>query len=171
MKTKVLLLLFWLLLAAPVSAVALEAKVLRVRDGDSLSVYAEGRRRELRLYGIDAPELGQRAGKASRRALSRLVKPGDVVDVRSMDTDVYGRIVGVVTRKNLNVNLEMVRRGRAWVYEHFCRASFCRDWKKAQQTAREGRIGLWRDENPTPPWQFRRGNGKPNASPDWFPWF
>ncbi len=84
-------------------------RVVAVTDGDTLTVAAAGARYRVRLYGIDAPEAGQRFGPEAREALADLVL-GEVVEVEVTGTDPFGRVVGVVTRGDTEVNLAMVLR-------------------------------------------------------------
>lgn len=152
--------LFLLLsLAAPFPAWAWPGVVVRVLDGDTLLVAPAGAKDaqvSVRLYGIDAPELKQAGGTASRDALAALLPSGSVVDVVGVNADRYHRAAALVIHKERTLNLEMLKRGHAWVYSQYCRASFCRQWSKAEQAARSDMLGLWSDPAPIPPWQWRK---------------
>lgn len=68
-------------LAFPLPAHAWPGTVLDVHDGDTVTVAPMGDVRvpmQLRLYGIDAPELEQKGGPQSRDHLLSLVRPGCV---------------------------------------------------------------------------------------------
>ncbi len=54
-----------------------------------------------------------------------------------------------------NIELEMIVNGWAWVTEQY---AFDReeDYFAAQEDARRERRGLWKIENPEPPWDFKR---------------
>lgn len=54
-----------------------------------------------------------------------------------------------------NIELEMIVNGYAWVVEQY---AFDREdeYFTAQDDAREHRRGLWADQNPVPPWKFKR---------------
>lgn len=58
-----------------------------------------------------------------------------------------------------NVELEMIVNGWAWVVERY---TFEReaDYLDAQEDARRNRRGLWRMDNPEPPWVFKRRKEK-----------
>lgn len=155
-----LLLLLALLSAAPVFAQSvIEGKVVHVADGDTITVLTPTHTRyKIRLYGIDAPERKMPYGRKSGDALSRLVA-GQNVRVEPMYTDDYGRIVGLVENEDdTEVNREMIKNGWAWVYTYFCKADFCSEWKVFQKQARERKKGLWRGNNPQPPWEWRKHN-------------
>lgn len=168
------------LTAGAVPASAWEARLEHAADGDSFTaIRLDSRKRvNVRLYGVDAPENGQAFSQASRRSLTGMLQ-GRTLDIRPMDEDPYGRTVAVVyvepqaasdrgrARPNpaveaeagpLCVNAEQLDRGMVWFYPHFCRASFCSEWKKREQTARAARTGLWRDKNPARPWVWRKAH-------------
>ena len=68
------------------------ARVTRVFDGDTLWVkpVAGGRYRKLRIDGIDAPEICQRGGAASRDALAaRVLNQVVEVSVRYEDAEQF----------------------------------------------------------------------------------
>lgn len=142
----------YLLLFVPLFAEEFEGKVISVMDGDTIKVLVNSRQIKVRLFGIDAPERKQAYGKQSEKTLKSLVWKKQV-KVQVKDTDQYGRIVGVVFLNDLNVNLEMVRRGMAWVYRDFNRDE---TYLEAEAIARKSEVGLWREKDPTPPWIFRK---------------
>lgn len=132
----------------------LAGRVARVIDGDSLQVRVRGLGViEVRLHGVDTPEWDQPYGRAARRELRRLVAR-QRVDLVSETTDSYGRLVATVYRGDLNVNREMVRRGYAWWYRRYAGLDFA--LRRAEKEARAQRRGLWRDDDPVPPWDWRR---------------
>jgi len=52
------------------------ARVVGVHDGDTLTALTDDKRQlKVRLHGIDAPELGQPFGQASKRALRHDAAP------------------------------------------------------------------------------------------------
>lgn len=138
---RVLTLLALLLLAAPLAAQRFEARVLRVKDGDSIMVerFPQKRVSEVRLAGIDAPELGQPWGASSRAALRRLVD-GRRVMVEVVDRDRYGRLVSRVFVGQVYVNAAMTGSGNAWAFARYMPDAAIRAGHEAAR--REGR-GLW----------------------------
>lgn len=109
------LILLWLLAGPAVAAAGFEGVVVRVKDGDSILVerLREKRVDEVRLHGLDAPELAQPWGIQSRTALRRLVQ-GRAVRVETVGRDRYGRWLGRVTAGRTDVNLALVADGHAW---------------------------------------------------------
>jgi endonuclease YncB( thermonuclease family) len=138
-------------------AETMAARVTGVLDGDSLIVKTEaGREYTIRLYGLDAPEGRQAYGGKAAKFLAELVKGRDIV-LKIMDKDSYGRLVALVyLEEDEPVNRRLITAGLAWVYAAHCRLPECALWREDEKTARQGREGLWRDQNPKPPWKYRQ---------------
>ncbi len=141
------------------SADTLTGKVGRVVDGDTLYVLdANYKDHKIRLAGIDAPERRQAYGLASRKHLLSIVA-GKQVRVEYQKQDRYGRIVGKVLLDGIDVCLEQVKAGLAWHYKKYQHEQSAEDrelYADAENKARNERLGLWRENNPTPPWEHRR---------------
>ncbi len=150
----------FLLLAAPIAfADTLTGKVIKVADGDSITVLDNtNTQHRIRLQGIDAPERKQAFGNASRKHLATLVA-GKVVTVKWDKRDRYRRIVGFVIVDGQDVNLAQVKAGMAWFYRYYQRELSAEDrrlYADVENKARYERLGLWRENNPNPPWEHRR---------------
>lgn len=150
--------------AAP--AQTFRARVVKVADGDSLTVRdAAGRAREVRISGIDAPEGRQAFGREAKTSLVRLLEGNELL-VEVEDVDRYGRLVARLTSANRDVGLTQIEAGMAWSYpwaEGVPKAVKER-YRAAERTAKRDRTGLWRDPAPTPPWVFRRGDASGAAT-------
>jgi len=136
------------------------AGVVGVNDGDTITVRMidTGRQERVRLATIDAPEMNQPYGKAAKKSLSDLVFEKKI-RLEIIDRDQYNRIVGEVFLNGLNVNVEQIRRGFAWHYKQFQKQQTeeqKRVYSSAEEVAKQSRSGLWRDQNPEPPWLFRK---------------
>ena len=100
-------------------ASTIEGKVVRVSDGDTITLLDEAKTQsKVRLNRIDAPEKKQAFGEVSRKHLASFVTNG-IVKVEWAKKDKYGRILGDVFVGELNVNLQMVKDGLAWHYKNF----------------------------------------------------
>jgi endonuclease YncB( thermonuclease family) len=143
-----------LLFACSAHAETFEGKVLRVRDGDSLTVIRHGERVRVRLLEIDAPELKQAFGTDSRDSLAQLCADKKA-RVTWTQKDQYGRRLGRVSCAEIDANAEQVRRSMAWVFDRYAKD---RSLYPAQDEARAARAGLWSDGAPVPPWEWRRKN-------------
>ena len=129
-------------------------RVVGVTDGDTIKVMSGGRAEKVRLYGIDCPERRQAFGQAAKKATSAYCF-NKTVTVRVRDKDRYGRTIGVVILPSgKELGKELVRRGLAWWYQRY--APNDKELIRLELDARKARRGLWKDPNPTPPWEFRR---------------
>lgn len=141
----------WLLLLSTTApAWECTADVLRVHDGDTLTLRCPERRFKLRLRGVDAPEYHQPQGAAARLALADKLS-GQVLRVNSHAVDRYGRVIGDVWLADQELSMWMVTRGWAW-----CAPRAPATCKTLQEQARRQRFGLWQDENPEAPWAWRK---------------
>lgn len=132
----------------------LEGRVVRVRDGDSIVVMRGGLGIEVRLDGIDCPELAQAFGRRAKRHTSDLAF-GKTVRLAGKGKDRYHReLAEVFLPDGRSLNRELVAAGLAWWYRRY---STDRGLESLEQDAREARRGLWADEHPVPPWEFREG--------------
>ena len=142
--------------SAVCSAQTVQARVVKVFDGDTLAIVdGANRQYKVRLSGIDAPERGQRYSGVSRKSLSELTYSRTVL-VEYYKVDQYGRLVGRVSVDGRVVNLEQVRRGLAW---HVARdpQEHSPEYVRLEGEARQARRGLWK-EDAVPPWKFREAN-------------
>ncbi len=133
---------------------AWQGEVIKVADGDTITVMNGHRQVRIRFYGIDTPEKRQAFGKAAKRHLASIVARR-TVDIEPVAKDRYGRIVALVYLNGQNINERMVKDGYAWVYRRYCKKSFCRQWLVYEAKARERKIGLWQDPHSVPPWKWR----------------
>ena len=126
-------------------------------DGDTITVLdASNTRHRIRLDRIDAPERRQPFGEKSKRFLASLVF-GQCVRVEYEKKDRYGRILGTVFLGDEEINLTMVQHGMAWHYSYYDKTE-C--YAVAEREARRKKIGLWRDQNPISPYDYRRRQKK-----------
>lgn len=142
-----------ILLVAAATANAQPMRVVGVIDGDTVVVISDSTHRgfRCRLAGIDAPEKSQAFGRASKQALSDLVY-GKVVDIKQEGSDRYDRQICTIHFNGMDINLEQVRTGMAWVYRRYNHSPA---YINAEKAAQSSAAGLWRDNEPTPPWEFR----------------
>ena len=130
-----------------------QGHVVKVIDGDTFDMKSGNDKIRVRLFGIDSPERGQAFNVKAKEFTASLIADREVrVIIRNKDR--YGRFVGDVYRNDgLHVNSEIVRAGYAW---HFTRYSNDPELVRLEKEAQESRLGLWRDDHPMPPWEFRR---------------
>lgn len=132
-------------------------KVERIADGDTVWVRPDtgGRPRKLRLEGIDAPEICQPGGEASRAWLVNLAMHQPVRVVVNHHDD-YGRGLARLQLKGEDLGARIVRAGHAWSYR----------WRRSlgpyaseEQLARQSRLGLFALPSAELPRDFRKRHG------------
>jgi micrococcal nuclease len=154
--------LFLLLAAGLMTHHALSQELFRgvvshVSDGDTLWVRSDagGRPHKLRIDGIDAPELCQNAGEASRLALMQhALRQRVVVKIRQHDS--YGRGLARIERDGVDLGAQMVREGQAWSHRWHRSAG---PYASEEALARQLRRGLFASQQPEHPRDFRKRHG------------
>jgi micrococcal nuclease len=136
----------------PAEANAVEARVVRVVDGDTIDVIAGGAPLRVRYIGVDTPETrhsskaAQCYGKAASDFNARLVSGQRVRLVRdAQQRDRYGRLLAYVyrTRDGLFVNAELARRGYAKALAIAPDTRFAERFAKLAREARDAGRGRW----------------------------
>lgn len=139
--------------APPATETRLTLKVTSVHDGDTFTGVNENNEQvKVRLDAVDAPELSQPYGQASRKALGDKIF-GKTVTVITKKHDRYGRTIGHVLIDKRDVNLELLEVGAVWHYAAYDRNKRLRE---AEASARAANKGLWKDPNPMAPWDWRK---------------
>lgn len=145
-------------LAGDAFADSLVGKVVGISDGDTVTLLTEEHRQSrIRVAGIDAPEKGQPFGKASKESLSDCAF-GKQVKIEWKKVDRYGRTVGKMTVDGLDCGLRQIELGHAWHYKAYAREQAPEDrqaYAEAETAAKAARKGLWAEDRPTPPWDYR----------------
>jgi endonuclease YncB( thermonuclease family) len=165
-NNRILSLIFIFLLLFPsiaFSQITLSGKVIQVKDGDTVVITPAdgGQFFTCRLYGIDTPEIqhgkkpGQPYGEDATKELKRLIL-GHTVDVILTGAKTYNREVCIIKKDSININLEMVKLGYAWAYRQYLKRPYASEYINAENEARNKRLGLWQQNNPQPPWEFRK---------------
>lgn len=150
MKTFLTILLLGIT-AHMVDANTVRGKVVSVVDGNTLEVIStEEETYRIVLAGIDCPEPGQPYAEEAKRFLENAILRKSI-DVKLLGKDRWGNYLGEIITE-VEVSAELVKRGLAWCNEKNAPESL----KALEEQAREQRIGLWQEENPTAPWVYRR---------------
>lgn len=128
-----------------------EDKITRVIDGDTV-VLASGK--HIRFFCMDAPEHNQLPeGPNSVINLKNILPEGTSINLKAYNLDRYGRTVGEIYKGDELVNLELVKTGEAVVYKQYCKVQ---TYYEAQTSAQANHLGIWKEANPTMPWDFRK---------------
>lgn len=136
----------------------MECSVSEVVTGDTMRVQCAEGELKLRLYCIDAPEIGQHPwDEQSRTHLQGLA--GETVVVhefvipRSDQRVRRERVIAEVFRDGVSLNLEMVTAGQAAIHPRWCKEQRFLD---AEAIARVEARGIWSEIGlQQTPWEFR----------------
>ena len=144
-------------------------KVGQVLDGNTIAcdVGEGGVPASIYLYQIDAPELDQPFGEKAKKSLSDMIYSEEIT-IENKGMDKYKRILGIVifspcfSNKRIvgcgylipeeDYNYKMIKQGYAWFDPSYGENPV---YQQAEQEARAAKRGLWADENPIPPWEWR----------------
>ena len=134
-------------------------KVVGIADGDTATVLDESNtQHKIRFLGIDAPEKAQAFGQKSKQNLSNLIF-GKTVTFQVLKRDKYNREVAKILLDGKDINLQQVKDGFAWHYKDYQREQSADDRKLyaiEEEEARLAKRGLWFDEIPQTPSNFRK---------------
>lgn len=155
-----LTLCFCLLLSPAQAGRAWTGVVTSVVDGDTVWVTrSRGAAVDIRIEGIDAPEICQDYGLTAKAVLShRLLH--QTVKVSTTHADRYGRMLGRLSLGGEDVGDWMVRYGHAWSYQYRRNTG---PYAAQQAVALSTRRGLFAAPAPEPPRDFRKRHGSCHA--------
>lgn len=158
----IIITIIFLLVSTQAFANTLQGKVVKVTDGDTITILDEqGLKHHIRLMSIDAPEKGQPYSEASTQNLIELVSGKTVtIEYEKRDHRIVGKIlvdppgevfclaIGCV--KKVDAGLEQIKAGLAWHYKkhHNEQSEGDRqEYSEAESVAREQQLGLWKNKN------------------------
>lgn len=133
------------------------AEATRVADGDTLWVVPVGKHtpKKLRLLGLDAPEICQNGGVASRAALQQLVAHKRLqIQVNFQDS--YGRGLARIRVQDQDLGALMVQSGQAWSSRWHRSLG---PYAKEEAQAKRAKLGLFGDPAAEWPGDFRKHFG------------
>lgn len=153
---KLIVVLFLMALLLPFGQTYAETftgKLVRVLDGDTVEVIHNGKAERVRLAQIDCPEKNQPFGQSAKRFVLEIAAQRIVaVEVETIDR--YDRIVGeVFLPDGSNLNKQIVSAGFAWQYKIYSKDT---EYFDLEKSARDARRGLWQEEAPVAPWEWRK---------------
>lgn len=143
---------------APATARTFQGVVTHVTDGDSFWVRSAsgGSPRQVRLQGIDAPEICQPYGREARAALAALALRREVL-VATRARDRYERIVARVSVGRQDLGAWLVAHGYAWSDGYRGSGG---PYAREQADAIRSGLGLWASAGAQRPRDFRRRHGR-----------
>ncbi len=113
--------------------------VIRVIDGDSLVVETETGALQVRISGVNAPDLGECHHREALVYLEEALEDATVAMVRE-GTDQYGRVLARVDADEVDVALWLVRSGQGLA---MVSASHPKALVEAEEAAYRERQGMW----------------------------
>ena len=131
----------------------ISGKVKSVVDGNTLEIEDENNEIQVvHLYGIDCPELNQEYGDDAKSFLEKLVLKKKVT-FSVTGKDRWGKQLAIVLiNGRVDVRMEILKEGLAWTAE----SNPQQELETVKEMAKEGAKGLWKQNDSTPPWVFRR---------------
>ena len=155
--------LAWRLPGTAAAQQAWTGVVSHVVDGDTIYVRenGRGRARSVRISGIDAPEICQDGGVASRLALQTQVLHREVT-LLTWRQDDFGRDLASVQLGGEDMGLWMVTQGHAWSYRYRHDPG---PYEAQQEAARSAGRGLFARAQAESPRDFRRRHGSCQTPP------
>ena len=153
----------------PAFSATYQATIVKITDGDTVWVKANGRRVKLRLLGIDTPEeyyskkmlkdirickttykVMRKLGLLATKHTETLMHKGEIVTIKTFGRGYYGRILAFIILPNgVNYNEQEVADGYACVYKYHGHKSSQLSWNeffklnKLLKQAKRHRKGLW----------------------------
>ena len=139
--------------AAMQQGVALAAAATNRREADV--------RRRLAHYSLAHPRMAelQTTNREQSEAVERISTTVSPVQRNEslLQHNPLGKVPCLVLPDGRSLNRELVAAGYAWWFRRY---STDRGLESLEQAARRARRGLWADENPVPPWDFREAARK-----------
>jgi endonuclease YncB( thermonuclease family) len=127
-----------------------KATVTEITDGDTIAVRVKSKERDVRLIGIDTPEVffGAECGGAEASAsMNGLLSPGQRVKLirdRTQDAiDDFGRLLRYVERKGADVGRAQVAAGWAEVFVFESPFKRLGSYRHAEDNAQANGLGVW----------------------------
>ena len=128
-------------------------KVSSVIDGNTFEMKADDNESyKIMLFGIDCPELGQEFGEKAKKSLEKMIL-NKKVTVNIQGKDRWGNRLGIALIEGaIDPRYDLLEAGLAWTAER----DPIQELETIKEKAREKGKGLWKEQDPTPPWIYRR---------------
>ncbi len=137
---------------------SITGKVVGITDGDTFKLLTQDSTLiKVRLANIDCPEKKQPYSASAKQFVSDAIF-NKTVTIQVLNKDRYRRsIANVSYNDSLNLSYQLVKNGLAWHYVKYSKDSLLQGF---ENSARDRKIGLWKEKNPIPPWQWRANKKK-----------
>lgn len=155
MRIKIFTLLFLLFSLNPIFCqTTLTGIVVGIKDGDTVVVLDSlNNQTTLRLAEVDCPEKSQPFGTKAKQFTSDQIYRKEIKYVVT-DIDRYGRSIAMIYyADNKYLSAEIIKYGMGW---HYKRYSTSKELALFENNAWKNKIGLWIDNNPMQPSEWRK---------------
>ena len=125
--------------------------IIRVIDGDTFVFQTSEDSLTIRMYGTDAPERNQPFSRESSDFLKQFLDIEATIVATGVDR--YGRTLGILFIDGKDMNLLSIINGCSWHYKKYSKDI---QYAKAEESAIKNELGLWKLDNPIPPWKWRK---------------
>jgi endonuclease YncB( thermonuclease family) len=145
----------FLILSFSFSQTIFKAKVIGIKDGDTIVVLDSlNNQTTLRLAEVDCPEKNQPFGSKAKQFTSDQVYL-KTIKYTITDTDRYGRSIAMVyyDSDNKYLSAEIIRAGMGWHYKRYSKSV---ELSLLEDNAKKSKLGLWFDNNPIQPSEWRK---------------
>ena len=131
----------------------ISGKVVAITDGDTFKLLTKDSTLiKVRLANIDCPERKQPFSAKAKQFTSEAIF-GKKVKLEYLKKDRYVRFIcNVIYDDSLNLSHELIKQGLAWHYVKYSKDTILQN---IEDIARKEKMGLWKDINSIPPWEWR----------------
>lgn len=132
-------------------------RIGRIWGGDNFEIVDNGKLHYAFIRGIDCPEPGQPFYEESKLKLRELCRQR-IATIEVVGRDEWKREVCELTVKETSTGetiepaFELLKCGLAW-FDH-SDGVWAEAYRQAEQEAKESKVGIWSQPNPTPPWEY-----------------
>jgi endonuclease YncB( thermonuclease family) len=139
----------------------------RAVDGDTVVLLDKTQNERVRLFGIDAPEKGQPFAKEGAEYVTEMCE-GQEIFLTVLGRDKYRRTLGLLDCGEVSINEGLLMNGLAWAYTEYLEKykdeyPFHYFFNAHETFAKDRKLNIWSEENPIPPWEYRKNKKKNNS--------
>lgn len=140
-------------------------QVVKVYDGDTVTLTDGNIKFKFRIAGEDAPEKHQALGEDSTEYLQSLIDGKSVlVEPIGKGLDMYGRVLGRLYVGPKDVGVLMIQSGMAYFYRPHCTGEATEreygydpvPYQEAEKVAVKANLGVWKDKSRELPCTYRK---------------